>query len=54
MFTIESTIIDIAIGTEETDLLKASDWFGSDLDVSLKIGMWESENRDGGLVWLCR
>ena len=25
MFTMESTIIDIAIGTEETDLLNASD-----------------------------
>ena len=39
MLTIESTIIDIAMGTDETDLLKASVCFGSDLVVSLRIGM---------------
>ena len=39
MLTMESTIIDIAMGTDETDLLKASVWLGSDLVVSLRIGM---------------
>ena len=39
MLTIESTIIDIAIGTDDTDLLKASVWLGSDLVVSLRIGI---------------
>ena len=43
MLTMESTIIDIAMGTDETDLLNASDWFGSDLDVSRRIGMSDVE-----------
>ena len=47
MFTIESTIMDIAMGTEETDSSKASLWFGCVLEVGRMIGIWEIEGCKG-------